>query len=117
LSTRWNKITGDSRVVDIRQVKGEPKRALNYTFKYIAKAAAFDEPVDYATYLAALSGIRRVHSFGIFFNFKVNETESEPSVCPKCGKELYFDKDFHFEFGPIGISFLKSGLGIERLFA
>jgi hypothetical protein len=68
----------------------------------------------YATYLGALSGIRRIHSFGIFFNFKVNETE--PIVCPKCGKELHFDKDFHFEFGSIGISFLKSRLGIEPLF-
>ena len=117
LSDRWAKITGDSRIVDIRQVKGRPKRALSYLFKYITKPASFDEPQDYATYLAALRSVRRIHSFGIFFNFKITEEEPEALSCPKCGKELHFDKNFYFEYGAMGISFLKSSLGIDPLFA
>jgi hypothetical protein len=117
LSERWADITGDSRIVDIRQIKGKPKQALNYLFKYVAKSASFEEADDYATYLAALRGVRRIHSFGVFYNFQIEEEDSEPLVCPKCAKPLYFDKDFYFEYGAMGISFLKSKLGICPVFA
>jgi len=34
--------------------------------------------------------------------------ESGPIICPKFGKELYFDKDFYFEYGAMGISKSRS---------
>ncbi len=68
LSSRWAEITGGSFVVDIRMAKGKPKGVLNYVLKYITKPCSFDAPNHYAEYLGALKGVRRVHTFGIFYN-------------------------------------------------
>ena len=48
------------------------------------------------------------------------KTKGNPFAVPIAflgGKELYLDRDFYFEYGAMGISFLKSRLGIDPLFA
>lgn len=115
LSDLWLEITGDSCIVDIRQVKGSVRLALNYILKYIQKPCFFERPKDYALYLGALKGVRRVHSYGLFYNFSVDEEEKPPIVCPFCGGSLEFDRDFYFRFGTKGCSWLKYRLGIEPL--
>ena len=117
LSDLWLEITGDSYVVDIRQVKGSVLRALGYILKYIQKPCQFEAPSDYALYLGALSGVRRVHTYGCFYNFKVEEEEKPPTVCPFCGGGLQFDRNFYSEFGALDASFLNYSMGIEPLVA
>jgi hypothetical protein len=76
LSRDWLKIAGDSCIVDIRKVKGAPRKSLNYLLKYIGKPCGFDEPRDYAIYLAALQGVRRVRDL-----LQLESSRRERTVC------------------------------------
>ncbi len=118
LSKLWLKITGDSPVVDIRRVQGfSVTRPLNYILKYILKPCQFEAAPDYAFYLAALRGVRRVHSYGVLYDHHESEREeTQPTRCPLCGGSLRFDKDFRTDYGVVAVSFLRF-LGIQPLFA
>ena len=81
LSDRWAKITGGSFIVDIRMAKGKPKGILNYVMKYISKPCSFEDPGHYAEYLAALKGVRKVHTFGIFYNMVKISKAARGCIC------------------------------------
>ena len=116
ISDLWLKITGDSPVAYIQDMRSASvNKPLGYILKYILKGCEFTKPKDVALYLAALKGVRRVHTYGIFYNHTVEENEKPPSVCPICGSSLSFDKDFYFEYGAMNVFFLRFWLGIEPL--
>ncbi len=87
ISRKWKEITGDSYIVDIRAIR-DHKVVANYLVKYIAKSPKFDNLKFYSAYLKAITGVRRLHRYGIFYGFKAGEVES--IKCPYCGGGLRY---------------------------
>ena len=85
ISDEWLKITCDSPVIHVCSVRGA-KKASNYLLKYITKPLEAAVAAKLAKYLDLITGLRRIHSFGIFYNFKVVERTS--SGCPICKSKL-----------------------------
>lgn len=119
LSKTWLKITGNSKVVDIRRVKGGMKTLLKYILKYVSKPCHFDRPEDYASYLKAIRGTRRVHSYGVLYGSTVTGVPKEKARCPQCGGELRYSRElsrafsimiirFHFGIKPYSLAMLKA---------
>jgi len=65
LSSRWEQLTQDSKIVDIRRVKGSLKGALAYVGKYLSKVPGFSTAAQFGLYLQAITGFRRIHTFGV----------------------------------------------------
>ncbi len=57
--------------------------------KYISKPPNFVNLEQYAQYLNAIKGVRRLHRYGIFYGFKVLQDKS--IKCPYCGGDLKYD--------------------------
>lgn len=74
LSRQWKKLTLDSDIVYIREVRS-PLKMVGYLVKYLIKPPPLEDPADVAHYLYLISGVRRVRALGIFYN------------CKLCGKE------------------------------
>jgi len=87
ISRKWQEITGDSYIVHIQAIE-QYKRLVNYLVKYIAKSPKFDNLEFYSAYLKAITGVRRLHRYGIFYGFKAGEVES--IKCPYCGGGLRY---------------------------
>ena len=79
ISAAWEKITGGSYIVDVRDVKN-PKKALQYLLADFSGAPRI-RPEDCDTYDAVFKGSRLVQPFGAYraYKFKV------PFKCPECG--------------------------------
>jgi len=94
MSKTWTRITGDSYRIDVRQVsqstKDSPRRAISYILKYIRKPPRFDSPGDYAKYLNFLKGIRRLHTYGVFYAHAGWKRDREPFKCPFTGEKLWY---------------------------
>lgn len=94
MSKIWTEITGDSYRIDIRQVsqstRQSPKFAIEYILKYIRKPPTFPEPVQYVDYLDLLKGIRRLHTYGIFYNNPDWKVDRDPFECPFTGSRLIY---------------------------
>lgn len=67
LSDAWFEITGDSMVVDIKQVHN-PKKAVSYILKYITKPPQTKTYEDIANWAWLIKGSRRLKTYGIFYN-------------------------------------------------
>jgi hypothetical protein len=114
LSDVWKEINaGESYIVHIQRVRGKARFVLGYLLKYISKPYKFKDPIDYAVYLIALKGVRRVHSFGIFYNIQLPE-RAIVLKCPYCGKRLVPDGEFYEFYGKLGIQNLDS-FGIHEV--
>jgi hypothetical protein len=86
ISKRWLELTGDSFVIDIRTVRS-PRKGIGYLLKYVTKPKKTNNPLDQAHYLNLLIGIRRIHTYGVFYNrFRLRPTTGCP--CPLCGGKL-----------------------------
>lgn len=95
MSQIWTRITGDSYRIDVRQVsqstRDSPRNAITYILKYIRKPPRFDAPGDYAAYLDLLKGIRRLHTYGVFYAHAGWKRDKEPFECPFTGEKLWYD--------------------------
>lgn len=82
LSAEWQAITGDSFIVDVRKLQGDPIEAFCEVFKYALKFA--DLPLeDNWEAFAQLRGKRLQGSFGLLWGVKVPEdAEDEPLDLP-----------------------------------
>ena len=87
ISTLWENITKDSFVVFIKAV-WSPKKCLWYLLKYINKPPEFGSPEKMAEYIDALMGVRRIHTYGVFYNFKFLKNRN--FYCYFCGASLGF---------------------------
>lgn len=95
MSKIWTRITGDSYRIDVREVsqstKDSPRLAISYILKYIRKPPRFESPGDYAAYLDLLKGIRRLHTYGVFYAHSGWQRDREPFECPFTGEKLWYD--------------------------
>jgi hypothetical protein len=74
LSAEWENITGDSRIVDVRQISQEdPASGFLEVFKYAVKFSA-QEPSDTLHCFEVLSGRRLIGSAGLFRGVKVPDS-------------------------------------------
>jgi len=87
ISKLWLQVTGTSQVVDIRAVRS-PKKSTRYLLKYLGKPSALTDPIQIAQYLDMITGLRRIHTYGIFYNEKLFSPRGCP--CPLCGGDLSF---------------------------
>ena len=94
MSKIWTNITGDSYRIDIRQVsqstKDSPRYAIEYILKYIRKPPQFESARDYVRYLDLLKGIRRLHTYGVFYAHIGWKSDREPFECPFTGMKLWY---------------------------
>lgn len=94
MSKVWLSITGDSYRIDIRNVshstKASPGRAASYVLKYIRKPPFFDQMSGYLDYWLLLKGLRRIHTYGVFYGHEVWKKEKRPFMCPFCGEKLVY---------------------------
>ena len=65
LSAEWEKITGDSKIVDVRRIKGDPVEGFLEVFKYALKFSELDLDLNFQAY-ETLRGKRLQGSFGNF---------------------------------------------------
>lgn len=83
LSKEWEQITGDSKIVDIRPITGDPAEGFVEVFKYALKFSELTPEKNYEAF-KILSGKRLVSSFGLFWGVQVPEAltdvllENEP---------------------------------------
>ncbi len=85
LSRLWLEITGDSFIVDIRTVHSY-KGALDYVTKYLSKVPRLEEDNQYSQLVKSFHRIRRLHTFGLFYN-NIPDDPFE-FLCPICGNKL-----------------------------
>jgi len=89
LAEVWRSVSGH-KVVWISEERISGRKALLYMLKYVSKPPS-DKPEMIGQLEVAFHKTRRVHCYGLFYNFSGNETDGENSKwmeCPKCGAEL-----------------------------
>lgn len=87
ISDRWLKITKDSPIVWIKQVDSA-RKYVGYLLKYVTKPQNTDDPKDLAYFLDLMIGVRRIRTYGIFYNCGLVPRIS--SGCPICGGIFVF---------------------------
>jgi len=107
ISKLWHKLTGDSHIVHIKEIRGT-RTHLNYLLKYISKPPKFKHPKQTADYLDLMLGLRRIRTYGIFYNYPLARKDSCP--CPFCAGKLRF-----LGFEP-GTRIRKNALFFEEAF-
>jgi len=91
LRSAWERITGDSMVVDIRPIHS-PSEAVRYILKYICKPPQTDSYDRVAEYAMMVKGTRRLRSGGIFYNaFTLAKPDSVLCQCAVCGGSLRYE--------------------------
>ncbi len=91
LQKAWEKITQDSRGVDIRPVTDLSKVA-DYVLKYITKPPDTESYGRIADYAVMIKGTRRIRSGGIFYNrLKRIKREKQPCDCLFCNARLLYE--------------------------
>lgn len=91
LSAEWHAITGDSMVVDVRPILGDPSEGFMEVFKYAVKFS--DLELDQNWHAAqVLKGKRLLNSFGLFRGVQVPESLLDE---PLDGLP-YFDRFYRF---------------------
>lgn len=88
LSKEWEALTG-AKVVDIRAIKQKTRDVVNYLGKYIKKPYSVENNEQgyslAVSFLRNFKGVRRVHSFGLFYAIKPEPKKA--FVCPYCGSD------------------------------
>lgn len=80
ISSTWQQITGDSYIVDIRQIFSA-RVGLRYILKYMLKPPVLNG--QESVYDHTLKGTRLVQPFGVFYRA---EKEKLVLACPRCGR-------------------------------
>ena len=89
LATAWREISGH-QVVWISEEEGSGEGALGYLLKYVSKPPS-DIPEHIGQLEVAFHRTRRVHCYGLFYNFSGEDVDGEKSkwtCCPRCGASL-----------------------------
>ena len=72
LTKEWEKITGDSKIVDLRPIEGDPAQGFVEVFKYALKFSDLKPKENIEAY-SYLKGKRLTGSFGCFWGVKIPE--------------------------------------------
>jgi hypothetical protein len=85
----WEKETKDSLRASIQSARGDFRKALYHLLKYVSKPPG-DDPRHLAQLEAAFSGVRRVHTLGLFYNPDLHEEDDPKELkCPHCDGHLF----------------------------
>ena len=85
----WEKETKDSLRASIQSARGDLRKALYHLLKYVSKPPG-DDPRHLAQLEAAFSGVRRVHTLGLFYNPDLPEEDDPKELkCPHCDGHLF----------------------------
>lgn len=76
LSREWLAITGDSFIVDVRPIEGDPAEGFIEVFKYALKFSDLSPQENLTAYLT-LNARRLTGSFGLFWGVQVPETMTD----------------------------------------
>lgn len=76
LSKEWKLITGDSFIVDVRPIQGDPAEGFIEVFKYALKFSDLSAQENLTAYLT-LKGRRLTGSFGLFWGVQVPDTMTD----------------------------------------
>jgi hypothetical protein len=94
MSEVWKELTQDSYRIQIDQVgyktKQTPYLAAKYILKYIQKPPPFQKVTDLVAYGNILKGIRRIHTYGVFWGDPRLRSEKAPLLCPVSGEPLKY---------------------------
>jgi len=84
LLLEWKKQTGDNLRISIQSTSGDFRKALYHLLKYVSKPPA-SNPQHLAQLEAAFSGVRRVHTLGLFYNPDLASDDDPKDLrCPHC---------------------------------
>jgi hypothetical protein len=89
LAKVWHRVSG-GRHVYISEESGSGEQALGYLLKYTSKPPS-DIPENIGLLEVAFHRTRRVHCYGLFYNFIGGDPDGENSRwtgCPECGADL-----------------------------
>jgi hypothetical protein len=85
----WEKETKDSLRASIQSARGDFRKALYHLLKYVSKPPG-DDPKHLAQLESAFSGVRRVHTLGLFYNPNLHEEDDPKELkCPHCDGHLF----------------------------
>jgi hypothetical protein len=109
LARVWREVSGH-QVVWINEEKVSGRKVLLYMLKYVSKPPS-DNPEIIGQLEVAFHGTRRVHCYGLFYNFSGDDTDAENSKwmeCPKCGAELerVRGQQFVYKLRKMGLEFI-----------
>jgi plasmid rolling circle replication initiator protein Rep len=76
LSKEWHAVTGDSFIVDVRPIQGDPAEGFIEVFKYALKFSDLSPQENLAAYLT-LKARRLTGSFGLFWGVQVPDTMTD----------------------------------------
>ncbi|HEY4776021.1 MAG TPA: protein rep [Candidatus Acidoferrales bacterium] len=99
LAKVWRQVSGHE-VVWISEERVSGRKALLYMLKYVSKPPS-DRPQIIGQLEVAFHKTRRVHCYGLFYNFNGDEEDGdrrEWMECPKCGAEMKRVKGIRFVF-------------------
>lgn len=89
LTKEWNKITGDSKIVDLRPIEGEESQGFVEVFKYALKFSDL-KPEENITAYSYLKGKRLTGSFGNFWGVKVPDKMTDDLLTDLPYIELFY---------------------------
>jgi hypothetical protein len=111
LADEWQRITTDSRIVDIRPV-GARSGAVTYITKYITKAADHEivmSPKHLSEAIVAFTGRRMVSTFGTWRGLELMEKPHEEQFITEDG--IHLDRDAWCPVGPLGTLLAAAAAG------
>ena len=102
ISKEWHKITGDSFVVDVKEVQGESKEDLAMAcleiMKYSLKQANMTPMDQYKAYLVVQK--KRLHySYGCFYGFKFPEDYNRDAITELMKTNPYLEVILKYNYG------------------
>lgn len=89
LSKQWKKITGDSFIVDVRRIYGDPVQGFIEVFKYALKFSDLT-PQQTIDAFSLLRGSRLQGSFGLFRGVKIDKDLNEDPLDGLPYMEMYY---------------------------
>ena len=88
LRNEWLSVTGDSFIVDVRQV-ARPDHAIGYVAKYASKSigpSIWKDDDAFAAVIRGLKGVRTLFTFGTWRNFKLLDAPQDDTAWQTIGK-------------------------------
>jgi plasmid rolling circle replication initiator protein Rep len=101
LAKEWEKITGDSKIVDLRPIDGDPAQGFVEVFKYALKFSDLKPKENIEAY-SYLKGKRLTGSFGCFWGVKVDKNYEDDLLADLPYIELFY-------------KYTKSGYSLENV--
>ena len=111
ISALWLKLTGDSDIVHIEAARN-PKQGVSYLLKYVTKPKKDADTKELARYLNLLIGVRRIHTYGVFYNYSL--LKKAGTRCPLCNGKLRLSGFDPGPYVPVNALFFEEALKMAK---